>query len=400
MRAYQDIIATALSLRKLGIKEGYLNIVMVNRLKKLPITQPCPSLSCFPFLRRQWCLRSTSYARFDQDDTHGHQSTHSTSYVRFDQDDKHGHQSTCFATESKTGQDPAQFQASSVPWYLHMLYRHRIRIVMPASFAMLASVVVGLVLADVISILALVVTLPTIIAYLAHRRCLTSDGAAYPVLCSVFFAVTFFFMIFFSVLFMFVVQPNLGESVHGKWINSIEAASIIFVAFPVIFSFSLYWTFRNNNWRSLKEETSLLFLGIIFAILTIVICMVVFMSPTVAPKRIPSTCLISPQDCSSCPDCLSIIRKIDRENVYYWVADYPSSIDSLIPGTCEERFDPPTTGVERRYDSADLCGKRIFTNCSTHSVLQSCPSAGSALQASTAVTASSVAAFAVYLIFN
>ncbi len=121
----------------------------------------------------------------------------------------------------------------------------------------------------------------------------------------------------------------------------------------------------------------------------------------------PKTCKGSPQYCSNCGDCLSIIRTSDGKQTYYWVASDPNAdpVDRNTAGTCVERFDPPTTGSLRPANSKDLCGKKVFTDCSsslTRSISQSCPavSAGSALQASTTVTASLVAAFAVYLIFN
>jgi hypothetical protein len=130
---------------------------------------------------------------------------------------------------------------------------------------------------------------------------------------------------------------------------------------------------------------------------------------TPPPSPNPGTCKASPQYCFSCGDCLAIFRTSDGAKTYYWVASDPNAAnDRDTAGTCVERFDPPTTGSLRSVDSKDLCGKRVFVACSfslTQSTRQSCPfvsqvSAGSALQVSTTVTASLVAAFAVCLIFN
>jgi hypothetical protein len=125
--------------------------------------------------------------------------------------------------------------------------------------------------------------------------------------------------------------------------------------------------------------------------------------PSPSPVN-PNTCAGSPGYCSDCADCLDYFRTSDRENIYYWVATDPTATEGNSPGQCVQRFDPPITGDERPVDSKDLCGKRVFLACSfssTQSILKSCPlSAGSALQASTTVTASVVAAFALYLIVN
>jgi hypothetical protein len=116
------------------------------------------------------------------------------------------------------------------------------------------------------------------------------------------------------------------------------------------------------------------------------------------------------EHCSNCDDCLAVIRTSDRKKIYYWVANDPIDIERSSPGECVERYDS-TTGEERPVDSKDLCGKRVFLECSnslTKSVVKSCPlqatsnkqqSAGSAMKIST-VTASLIAAFTAYLIFN
>ena len=63
------------------------------------------------------------------------------------------------------------------------------KILLLSFFTSLTSVVVGLVLGGIISIMVLVVCLPTLIAFLAHWKCMTSDGSSYPIRWWIGFAV-------------------------------------------------------------------------------------------------------------------------------------------------------------------------------------------------------------------
>jgi hypothetical protein len=131
---------------------------------------------------------------------------------------------------------------------------------------------------------------------------------------------------------------------------------------------------------------------------------------------VPYTCFDFTEYCSNCADCLAVIGfsqkngEIEMAPIYYWVANDPIDTERNSPGKCVERWTGGTdrttgeySGEERQVGSEDLCGKRVFLECShssTKSVVVSCPlSAGSAMKGST-VTASLVAAFTVYLIFN
>jgi hypothetical protein len=68
------------------------------------------------------------------------------------------------------------------------LYRHRQKMLYPALILALISATVGLVLGDIISILILVVCLPTMFAFLAHWTSVITDTASYPVKWYVGFA--------------------------------------------------------------------------------------------------------------------------------------------------------------------------------------------------------------------
>ncbi len=76
------------------------------------------------------------------------------------------------------------------------LYRHRKHILHPAWVSALISVIVGLVLGDIISIITLVVSLPTLIAFFAHWRSVIADGSVYAVKWYIGF--TSYFLITFS----------------------------------------------------------------------------------------------------------------------------------------------------------------------------------------------------------
>jgi hypothetical protein len=87
-----------------------------------------------------------------------------------------------------------------------------------------------------------------------------------------------------------------------------------------------------------------------------------------------TTCVSNPAYCSSCSSCLSIGRESDELKSYYWV----NSDDSTTAGsgTCVQRYDPIGSSSPRSVDSTDLCGKRVFLECTnglTSSVKKSCP---------------------------
>lgn len=183
----QDNLVTAQALQSLGVKSGYLNAVTEN------------------------------IVTVAVDDDHG-----------FSED-----------AEEKLLQEPAKLQneAYSVPRYLILLYKHRMTVLMPACIANLVSVIVGLALGDIIWIMALVVCLPTLIALWAHWRCLTSEGAAYPVKCLIAFAV--YFVCVFSInLCNMLFSPARWRSFLGKWVYSVQAVPFIFLGVAGFLIFS------------------------------------------------------------------------------------------------------------------------------------------------------------------
>jgi hypothetical protein len=172
----QENLATALALQSLGVKSGYLNAV----------TENCVTVAV--------------------DDDHGYSED----------------------AQEKLLQEPAQLQneAYSVPRYLILLYKHRMTVLMPAFLANLVSVIVGLALGDIIWIMALVVCLPAIIALLAHWKCLTSEGAAYPVKCLIVFAV-YFVSVFSISLCNMLFSPARWRTHLRKWVYSVQAVPLI-----------------------------------------------------------------------------------------------------------------------------------------------------------------------------
>jgi hypothetical protein len=206
----QDNVATEHALRALGVQSGYLNSEMEN----------CVTVA---------------------------------------EDVGHGHQSIPVSTEREDVQEQLlqstqlQNEACSVSHSLVLLYRHRMTILMPAFIAMVAFGVTGLALGDTIPIMALVVCLPTIIAFLAHWKCLTSDGAAYPAKWIISFAV-YFVCVFSISLCNLLLSPARFLHPLGKWVYSFQAAWAIFGGVTII---SLLLYRFNQTYLSFKKPTFL-----------------------------------------------------------------------------------------------------------------------------------------------
>ncbi len=206
----QDNVATEHVLRALGVQSGYLNSVMEN----------CETVA---------------------------------------EDDGHGHQSIPVSTERENVQQQLlqstqlQNEACSVSRSLVLLYRHRMTKVMPAFITMVAFGVTGLALGDTIPIMALVVCLPTIIAFLAHWKCLTSDGASYPAKWIISFAV-YFVCVFSISLCNLHLSPARFLHPLGKWVFSFQAAWAIFGG---IFIISLLLYRFNETYLSFMKPTFL-----------------------------------------------------------------------------------------------------------------------------------------------
>jgi WD40 repeat protein len=128
---------------------------------------------------------------------------------------------------------------SSVPSALSFVYKHH-KILLAAFFAALTSMSIGLGLGDSISMMFLVVCLPTALAFAAHWRGVTKDGSKYPVKSAVGFAVYFIAVFSLSMGIMLGMPPKL----HGM-----QAAIVIFaVVIPIIMLFAshyVYWSSAN-----------------------------------------------------------------------------------------------------------------------------------------------------------
>jgi hypothetical protein len=106
----------------------------------------------------------------------------------------------------------------------------------------LTSVAVGLALGGVISIMILVVCLPTLIAFLAHWKFMTSNGSAYPVNWRIGFAV--YFAAVFSLSMGFMLGSPIARALNdiGARTFSVQAAIMIFgVTVPFLFFVFLFW---------------------------------------------------------------------------------------------------------------------------------------------------------------
>jgi hypothetical protein len=117
------------------------------------------------------------------------------------------------------------------------------KILLLSFFTAFTSVCVGLALGDVISMTVLVACLPTLIAFLAHWKCMTSDGSSYPIRWRIGFAV--FFVAAFSLSLGMMLNPSAiaFNALEGNS-YSIEAAIMIFGVCTgfLIFVF-LFWQF-------------------------------------------------------------------------------------------------------------------------------------------------------------
>ena len=118
------------------------------------------------------------------------------------------------------------------------------KILLLSFFTSLTSVVVGLVLGHVISIMILVVCLPTLIAFLAHWKCMTSDGSSYPIRWRIGFPL--FFVAVFS-LSLGVMLGNPQEKALRALDNgpySSQATITIFgLCIPSLVFVFLIWQF-------------------------------------------------------------------------------------------------------------------------------------------------------------
>jgi hypothetical protein len=143
-----------------------------------------------------------------------------------------GHQSLIVGMEGHSADPMLFFQTlrSSALSSFVPLYRHRKTIVFPSFVSGLISVIMGLVLGDIISIMILVAFVPSLIAFLAHRKCLTFYGETYPVSYRIGFAV--FFALTFSVSLgtMLSDQVKLRNAIY-EHTNSSNAGLIIGLLF-------------------------------------------------------------------------------------------------------------------------------------------------------------------------
>ena len=129
------------------------------------------------------------------------------------------------------------------------------KILLLSFFTSLTSVVVGLVLGGITSIMILVVCLPTLIAFLAHWKCMTSNGSSYPVKWWIGFAV------FFAAAFSLSLGIMLGSpsakvrnavGFYAGFTYSSEATIMIFgVCIPFLVFVFLFWQcyFRGDDRR-------------------------------------------------------------------------------------------------------------------------------------------------------
>ncbi len=118
--------------------------------------------------------------------------------------------------------------SESVFSFFVFLYRKR-KILSAAFILALASVILGLCLGDVISMMVLVVSLPTLIAFLSHWKCTTSYGSSYPVRWRIGFALFFAVAFSLSLSFMLAVTPAKALNAGGGSTYSDQAALMIFL---------------------------------------------------------------------------------------------------------------------------------------------------------------------------
>jgi hypothetical protein len=163
---------------------------------------------------------------------------------------KEHHLSHLNATSRPLNVDSAHLlnSTSSVPLYLVAMYRQR-RMVLPALFALLTSVAGGIALGDVVSMMILVVCLPTLIAFLAHWKCMKMYGPVYPVNWRIGFAVFFVAAFSLSLGFMLNESAQLMDSLGMT--HSIQAAIMIFgVCLPIFLLFCACHANAHCDWSN------------------------------------------------------------------------------------------------------------------------------------------------------
>jgi hypothetical protein len=138
------------------------------------------------------------------------------------------HQSLIVGVEGHSADPMLFFQTlrSSALSSFVPLYRHRKTIVFPSFVLGLISVIIGLVLGDIISIMILVACLPMLIAFLVHWKCLTFYGETYPVSYRIGFAVCFALTFSFSLGTMLSDEVKLRNARYGNT-NSRGAGLVI-----------------------------------------------------------------------------------------------------------------------------------------------------------------------------
>jgi WD40 repeat protein/serine/threonine protein kinase len=121
---------------------------------------------------------------------------------------------------------------SSVPSAFSFGYKHH-KILLAALLTTLTSICIGLWLGDIISIMFLVVCLPTMLVFSAHWRGLTNDGSKYPVEWAAGFAIYFIAILSLSMGIMLGMPPKL---------HAIQATIMIFaVIIPIIILFACHY---------------------------------------------------------------------------------------------------------------------------------------------------------------
>lgn len=160
-----------------------------------------------------------------------------------------GHQSLIVGMEGHSVDPMLFFQIlrSSALSSFVPLYRHRKTIVFPSFVSGLISVIIGLVLGDIISIMILVACLPMLIAFLAHWKCLTFYGEIYPVSYRIGFAVVFALTFSVSLGTMLSDQVKLRNAVSDNT-NSRNAGLVIgLLSLPGLAFLMLYFLHADKN---------------------------------------------------------------------------------------------------------------------------------------------------------
>jgi hypothetical protein len=148
--------------------------------------------------------------------------------------------------------------------YAVFLYRQR-RILSVAIILALASVIAGLRLGDVTSMMVLVVCLPTLIAFLAHWKywkSMTRDDSSYPVKWRIGFAL--FFAVACSLSLGFMLGDAAKAMNAGYYTYSDQAAIMIFAICGVgaLLLGLFLWMFRVFLLFNLEEDPPIYFCGV------------------------------------------------------------------------------------------------------------------------------------------